>query len=292
MNSPEPPGVGATARTGQRKAVADTGVLVAAIRARESAREDPLFTDPFAATLAGPAGMEMLERMVAAVGEQSTAQIVVRTRFWDEALLRATHSATQVVILAAGLDARAYRLPWPPGTAVFEVDQPPVISAKNSLLAAELPRCRRVAVGVDLADDWVAALTSAGFDRSAATVWLIEGLLQYLEEPAVHSLFAHIDALSAPGSVLLYDVVGKALLEAPFMASLRQSMAEQGSPWVFGTDSPGELAGTHGWSSQVTDVAEPGHAWGRWHSPAAPPDTVGVPRGYFVEAVKRDPEQG
>jgi methyltransferase (TIGR00027 family) len=167
------------------------------------------------------------------------------------------------------------------------VDQPPVVATKNDLLAAEQPRCRRVAVGVDLADDWVTALESAGFDRTAATVWLIEGLLQYLEEPAVHGLFADVDALSAPGSVLLYDVVGKALLDAPFMASLRQSMAEQGSPWVFGSDSPGELAGAHGWSSHETDVAEPGHAWGRWHSPAAPPDAVGVPRGYFVEAVKR-----
>ncbi|AFM18634.1 methyltransferase, putative, TIGR00027 family [Mycolicibacterium chubuense NBB4] len=270
----------------QRKAVADTGVLVAAIRAHESTRDDRLFTDPYAARLAGTAGLAMLERMVADVGERSTTQIVVRTRFWDEALLRATGTVRQVVILAAGLDARAYRLAWPAGTTVFEIDQPAVIAAKAELLAGERPRCVRVAVGVDLADAWAGVLTSAGFDPARPTVWLIEGLLQYLDEAAVHALFAQVDALSAAGSVLLYDIVGKALMEAPFMATLLRSMAEQGSPWLFATDAPGELAAVHGWSSRVTDVAEPGHAWGRSSAPAAPLDAAGVPRGYFVEAVK------
>jgi methyltransferase (TIGR00027 family) len=268
------------------KAVADTGILVAAIRARETAREGGLFTDPFADRLAGPAGKEMLERMVAAVGEQSTMQIVVRTRFWDEALLRATGAVAQVVILAAGLDARAYRLRWPAGITVFEVDQPPVISAKAELLADDEPGCRRVAVGIDLADDWPHALKAAGLDPHIPSVWLIEGLLQYLDEPAVRTLFARIDALSAPGSVLLYDVVGKTLLEAPFMAALRQSMTDQGSPWLFATDEPGALAGAHGWSSVVTDVAEPGHEWGRWQAPVVPADVPDAPRGYFVEAIK------
>ena len=82
-------------------------------------------------------------------------------------------------------------------------------------------------------------LRSAGLDPEVPTVWLIEGLLQYLEEDAVRTLFARVDALSAPGSVLLCDVVGKTLLEAPFMAALRKSMAEQGSPWLFGTDPAG-----------------------------------------------------
>lgn len=268
------------------KAVADTGILVAAIRAHESTRADRLFTDPYADALAGGEGREMLARMVAAAGEQSTAQIVVRTRFWDEALLRASQTVGQVVILAAGLDARAYRLAWPAGTTVFEVDQPPVIAAKNGLLDGEEPTCRRVAVGIDLAADWPQLLRSAGFDPGAPAVWLIEGLLQYLDPTAVPTLFARIDALSAPGSVLLYDVVGAALLEAPFMAGLRKSMADQGSPWLFATDAPGELAEAHGWSSVVTDVAEPGYRWGRWHAPAVPPDVPGVPRGYFVEAIK------
>jgi methyltransferase (TIGR00027 family) len=269
------------------RAVANTALLVAAIRAMESAREDRLFTDPFAEKLAGETGRELLEAALASSGEQSTMQIVVRTWFWDEALLRAARTARQVVILAAGMDARAYRLPWPNDTTVYEVDQPEVIAAKADLLADDRPRCRRVAVGADLADDWPGALESAGLDPQIPTAWLIEGLLQYLDENAVRTLFDRVDALAAPGSVLLYDVVGKALLESPFMTTVRQSMAEQGSPWLFATDEPARLAERLGWSATVTDVAEPGNKWNRWYAPATPMDVPDVPRGYFVEACRR-----
>jgi methyltransferase (TIGR00027 family) len=268
------------------EAVASTGLLVAAIRARESTREDRLFADPFAAKLAGEAGRQLLAKAIAETGEQTTAQIIVRTRFWDEALLRAAHNAKQVVILAAGMDARAYRLDWPNATTVYEMDQPEVTTAKNTLLADDEPRCRRVALGIDLADDWPNALQSQGFNPNAPTVWLIEGLLQYLDESAVRALFERVDALSAPGSVLLYDIVGKTLLEARMLAPVLKSMADLGAPWRFGTDEPAELVERHGWSAVVTDVAEPGNEWNRWFAPATPMDVPGVPRGYFVEATK------
>src|SRR5262245_16175119 len=141
-----------------REAVASTGLLVAAIRARESAGDDPLFSDPYADKLAGETGRALLAAAIAETGERSTVQIVVRTRFLDDALLGAVRMADQVVILAAGMDARAYRLAWPDGTTVYELDQPAVIAAKADLLADDQPRCRRVAIGVDLADDWPAAL--------------------------------------------------------------------------------------------------------------------------------------
>ncbi|AEF36020.1 MULTISPECIES: SAM-dependent methyltransferase [Mycolicibacter] len=261
-----------------REAVASTGILVAAIRARESARQDALFQDPLADRLAGEQGRRMLAAAIADAGDQSTWAIVVRTRFWDEALLRA--GIRQVVILAAGMDARAYRLPWPELTTVYEVDQPAVIAAKADLLADDRPRCRRVPIGIDLADDWPSALQAAGFDAHAPSVWLIEGLLQYLDEAAVATLFERVDALSSPGSMLLYDVVGKTLLEAPSMAPLLQAMAQQGSPWLFGTDEPGQLAERLGWSATVTDVAEPGMRWNRWQASEGPD----LPRGYFVAA--------
>lgn len=269
-----------------REAVAGTGLLVAAIRAAESARDDALFTDPFAEKLAGETGRRMLAAAIEATGDRSTAQIVVRTRFWDEALLRAASAASQVVILAAGMDARAYRLQWPAGTTVYEVDQQEVMATKAELLAGDRPRCRRVGIGIDLTENWPTSLTAAGFDPHAPTVWLIEGLLQYLDERAVRTLFERIDALSAPKSTLLYDVVGKTLLDSPMMATLRQSMARQGSPWLFATDSPGELAERHGWSATVTDVAEPGNRWNRWFAPAAPMNVPGAPRGFFVKAAK------
>jgi methyltransferase (TIGR00027 family) len=267
-----------------RDAVAGTGLLVAAIRAKESARDDRLFTDPYADKLAGDTGRALLAAAIADAGERSTIQIVVRTRFWDDALLRAVAGSRQVVILAAGMDARAYRLAWPDGTTVYEVDQAAVIAAKADILADDEPRCRRVAIGIDLADDWPAALTASGFDPSEPAVWLIEGLLQYLDEADVRTLFDKVNALSAPNSTVLYDIVGKTLLASPAMAPLLTKMAEQGSPWLFGTDDPGELAERHGWTAVVTDVAEPGNEYNRWFAPPAPAAATGVPRGYFVEA--------
>ncbi len=259
---------------------------MAAIRAVESTREDGLFTDPYADRLAGETGRALLAAAVAESGERSMVQIVVRTRFLDDALLRAVPGVEQVVILAAGMDARAYRLPWPDGTTVYELDQPAVIAAKGDVLADDEPQCRRVAIGVDLGDDWPAALTEAGFDPQSPTVWLIEGLLQYLDENAVRTLFDRVNTMSAPKSVLVYDVVGKTLLESPMMAPVVAAMAERGSPWLFGTDEPGELAGRHGWSATVTDIAKPGNEWHRWFTPATPMDVPDVPRGYFVEATR------
>ncbi|QRY47562.1 SAM-dependent methyltransferase [Mycolicibacterium boenickei] len=268
------------------QAVADTGVLVAAIRAEETRRPDRLFDDPFADRLAGESGRRMLAEAVATSGDKSTLQIVVRTRFWDEALLTAVPPVRQVVIVAAGLDARAYRLPWPDGTTVFELDQPAVIEAKAEALAGAQPRCRRVAIGVDLTTDWTDTLRSNGFDPELPAVWLMEGLLQYLDEGAVHTLFERVDALSAPGSVLLYDIVGKTLLDSVMLAPVLEQMSRNGAPWLFGTDAPEQLCERLGWSAVVTDVAAPGNEWNRWFAPAVPLDVPGVPRGYFVTATK------
>jgi methyltransferase (TIGR00027 family) len=269
-----------------KQAIAATGLIVAAMRAKESERADGLFTDPFAERLAGVEGGQLLTDF-AGDDVQSSAPIVVRTRCYDEALLRVqADGVAQVVILAAGMDARSYRLPWHDGTTVYEVDQPQVIGTKDERLAGEQPRCRRVAVGVDLADDWPKVLQSQGFIPSSKTVWLIEGLLQYIDASAVDRLFARVDALSAPGSVLLYDVVGKTMLEAPFLQSTLEFMEKLGAPWIFGSDTPAALVEDRGWTVTVTDMAEPGNRWNRWMHPAIPADVVGAPRGYFVEATK------
>jgi len=269
-----------------KQAVAATGLLVAAMRAEESARADALFHDPFAERLAGDDGRRLLAESSAET-QQPSAAIVVRTRLFDEALLRAQDDGVaQVVILAAGMDARSYRLPWLDGTVVYEIDQPQVIAIKEERLAGEQPSCHRVAVGVDLSDDWPKVLQSKGFDSSSRTVWLIEGLLQYVDAPDVDRLFARVDALSAPRSVLLYDIVGKSLLQAPFLASTLEFMEKLGAPWVFGSDTPTALVDGRGWSATATDMAEPGNRWKRWAHPAIPADVPGVPRGYYVEAAK------
>jgi methyltransferase (TIGR00027 family) len=268
-----------------KHAVAATGLLVAAMRAEESARDDALFTDPFAERLAGEEGRRLLAESSAETG-QASAPIVVRTRLFDEALLRVhADGVSQVVIVAAGMDARSYRLPWCDGATVYEVDQSRVIALKDERLAGERARGRRVAVGVDLIGDWPKVLEAQGFNSSDRTVWLIEGLLQYIDARDVDRLFARVDALSAPGSVLLYDVVGKALLDASFLASTVEYMHKLGAPWVFGSDAPAALVEDRGWTATVTDMAVPGNKWKRWAHPPIPADVPNAPRG-FIEATK------
>src|SRR6201999_4508597 len=170
--------------------------MVAANRALAS--QAGLIDDPFAAPLVRAVGIDVYTRLVNGeipVGDEHEFDparmgrgMAVRTRFYDNFFLDATRSGIrQVVIVAAGLDARAYRLPWPDGTTVFELDQPAVIAAKAETLAGDEPRCRRVAIGADLTTDWTDTLRSNGFDPELPAAWLMEGLLQYLDEGAVHT---------------------------------------------------------------------------------------------------------
>ena len=129
--------------------------------------------------------------------------MAVRTKFFDEFFLDATNAGIrQVVILASGLDARAYRLPWPDGTTVYEIDQPQVIEFKSRTLAelGAQPTAHRRAVAIDLRDDWPAALRAAGFDPAQPSAWSAEGLLGYLPPDAQDRLLDTITELSAPGS--------------------------------------------------------------------------------------------
>jgi methyltransferase (TIGR00027 family) len=169
---------------------------------------------------------------------------------------------------------------------VYELDQTEVLEHKRGVLREIQPLAERVAVPADLSRDFSAALQAAGYDPRVPSVWLVEGLLQYLEAASVLALFERIDALSAPRSRLLYDVVGRSLLEAPMLAATLRMMQELGAPWRFGTDQPQQLAGTHGWSVNVIDPGEVGNRWGRWPFPAAPLSMRGIPRGYLLEASK------
>jgi methyltransferase (TIGR00027 family) len=191
--------------------VGATATMVAAQRALAAA--DSLIDDPYAAPLVRAVGMDVYTAMIdgeLAVEADSEFDpermgqgMAVRTRFFDRHFIDATQSGIrQVVILAAGLDARAYRLDWPVGTVVYEVDMPQVIEFKTTTLrglGAE-PTAQRRTVAVDLRDDWPAALVAAGFDPQAPTAWSAEGLLIYLPPDAQDVLLDRITALSAPGS--------------------------------------------------------------------------------------------
>ena len=188
-------------------AVARTAFAVAAVRAVESTRLDRLFEDPFAATFLAAAdtapdapdfdGPDPHRRAV-------VRGIVIRTRFFDELLTGAASTCPQVVILGAGLDARAFRLPWPAATRLFELDKPEILEWKQHVLdgVSARPTCERVAVPADLRDDWAAALALAGHRSAEPTAWLAEGLLAYLEAAAVDDLVRTVSGHSAPGSRL------------------------------------------------------------------------------------------
>ena len=202
--------------------VGATATMVAAARAVASRGANPIISDPFAAPLVRAVGLDFFRRLVDGEidglekgadipdnGERDlqleTDSIAVRTRFFDDFFLNSARDGIrQSVILAAGLDARAYRLSWPPGSVVYEVDQPKVVDFKSATMAslAAAPAADRRTVSVDLRDDWPAALRSSGFDVTQPTSWSAEGLLMYLPPDAQDRLFDNITELSAPGSKL------------------------------------------------------------------------------------------
>jgi methyltransferase (TIGR00027 family) len=196
--------------------VGATATMVAAARAPASKEPDPLINDPFAAPLVRAVGVDFFTRL--AEGDISlsdvdkggaaalmTTVMAVRTKFFDDFFVAAAADGVrQAVILASGLDSRPYRLPWPDGMVVYEIDQPKVVEFKTEAMAAigATPTADRRAVAVDLREDWPAALRRSGFDDTAPTAWSAEGLLVYLPPEAQDKLFDNITALSAPGSQL------------------------------------------------------------------------------------------
>src|SRR6202012_2386149 len=204
--------------------VGATATMVAAARAIATKADQPLIDDRFAEPLVRAVGVDFLTKL--ASGELAATDVdddesgwklehmplamAVRTRFFDSFFLDATRAGIrQAVILASGLDARAYRLDWPPGMTAFGADQPKVLPFKappRAGLGAE-PTADRRAVAVDLRNDWPAALIEAGFDRSQPTAWIAEGLLGYLPPEAQDRLLDNIAALSADGSRLATEAI-------------------------------------------------------------------------------------
>ncbi|MDR3505442.1 MAG: class I SAM-dependent methyltransferase [Acidocella sp.] len=196
--------------------VGATATLVAAARALATRAEDPIIDDPFAAPLVRAVGVELFTKLVDGAADfaqldsdgnvgmaQLTNGMAARTRFFDDFFHDAGKAGIrQAVILASGLDARAYRLSWPAGTVVYELDQPEVIEFKTKALSdlGAAPTTDRRAVPIDLREDWPAALQAAGLDLSRPTAWIAEGLFGYLPPEAQDRLLDQISELSAPGS--------------------------------------------------------------------------------------------
>jgi methyltransferase (TIGR00027 family) len=201
--------------------VGATATGVAAARALASRGPDPLIDDPFAEPLVRAVGSEIFTKILSGEidfddgdpsfnPQQMAERIAVRTRYFDDFFTAATDAGIrQAVILASGLDARAYRLPWPTGTTVYEVDQPQVIEFKTTTLSSlgAQPTADLRVVGIDLRNDWPTALRAKGFDIGHPTAWIAEGLLVYLPPDAVDQLFDNIASLSAPSSRVATEYV-------------------------------------------------------------------------------------
>jgi methyltransferase (TIGR00027 family) len=256
--------------------VGATATMVAAARAVATASGRGFVDDPFAAPLVRAVGLDFFTRMVdgeldlAAFPDFTPERVeamvdgmALRAKFFDDYFLESTAAGIrQAVILASGLDARAYRLPWPAGTVVYELDQPAVIDFKTTTLEelGAQPAAERHAIGIDLRDDWPAALRAAGWQADQPTAWCAEGLLIYLPPEAQDRLFDTIIGMSTPGSTIATEFApGIRDLDAERAGAASAAFAAQGldldmASLVYTGDrhSAMDYLGERGW--QVTAV--------------------------------------
>lgn len=273
--------------------VGATATMVAAARAMASAAPNPVINDQFAAPLVRAVGVDFFTKLVdgdlteSDLGDDPQMNIArfadgmaARTRFFDDFYTDAGAAGVrQAVILAAGLDSRAYRLDWPAGTVVYEIDQPEVIAFKSQTLAdlgAE-PTTERRTVAIDLRDDWVSALRAAGFDPSAPTAWIAEGLFGYLPPEAQTRLLELITENSAPGSRIAAEAVPSTMdIDPDAVRERMQSVTEKWSAHGFDLDF-GELIYLGDRKDATTHLTELG-----WATSAIPSNDLlaqyGLPR--------------
>lgn len=263
-----------------------TARWTAAVRARESAREDRLFNDPWAASLAGEMGMEWIESRK----QQNTVTIAIRTRFFDEFLQCKTlqEPIRQVVLMASGLDTRAFRLGWPVGTILYELDQPDVLGYKDQILQSNSaqPDCTRLAIPADLAKPWKQQLLQAGFDPGRLSAWLLEGFLFYLPNESIVQILDQVTELAAPGSWMGFDINNCAMLTSPWTREWVEMQASLGAPWIGTMDDPQGFLRERGWKASLSQAGAPDANYGRWTLPVVPVMMPDMPHNWFVTAEK------
>lgn len=278
--------------------VGATAVMVAVARAIETASADPLIRDELAAPLVSTPELAEVRANVEANWVRTAADEAkyldmvryqaVRTHFFDE-FFEDESAVFQVVILAAGLDSRAYRLNWPDGTVVYELDLPKVLEYKAVTLAAHgaQPVITRREVAADLRHDWPAALCDAGFDPTRPTSWLAEGLLPFLTGPAQDAMFAALDAVSAAGSRIAVEAfpLGNAVKASVdrHRAQLAELNDGDGAEPTFdlgdlwyddeGRSNVVDWFAAHGWTTRVVDSRDESMRLGRPVSPNPDDDT-------------------
>lgn len=286
-------------RSGHHGVVAISGVgmtakMAAAGRALESRRADRLFDDPLAQALAGEEGFRWMEELRPPGSPAENPSIGPRTWFFDQLVTRAAgDGAGQVVLLAAGMDTRAFRLPLPAQTVVYELDDPAVLADKQAIVDREhaISRCIRRPVAADLAQaEWPAALAAAGYDPAAPAAFVAEGLTWYLPGPAVALLLDRAAGIATPGSRLGVDMVSADYLASPAVAPSLELAASRGARWQFGTNDPAGFLAAHGWQADLHDLFAVARSLGRWPPPGVPDDVAGraaaIGRNWLISATR------
>ena len=267
--------------------LASTARWTAAVRAKESLREDRLFNDPWATTLAGKEGEEWAAHRA---GDLGVSTMTVRTRFFDDFLQHVTgeHAIRQIVLMAAGLDTRAFRLSWPEQTRLFELDQPQVLTYKEQVLssAGAQPTCERQTIEVDLTGPWTEVLIKTGFNSQQPSGWLLEGFLFYLPNESVTHILDEVTSLAASGSWIGFDIINSATLTSPLTRPWVEMQANAGAPWTGTMDDPEHFLARRGWKATLTQVGETDANYGRWPYPVIPRMIPNMPREWLVTAQK------
>ncbi|SER27801.1 methyltransferase, TIGR00027 family [Lentzea xinjiangensis] len=263
--------------------VARTAVLIAAARATEQHRLHPLFHDPLAAGLVRAAGSASdLNGVRTLAGDH----FVLRTRYFDDALLASARP--QVVLVAAGLDTRAFRLSWPPGTRLFELDLPELLRFKEDVLrdlAAE-PSCERVVVPCDLRDDWATALIRAGFDPNRPAAWLLEGLFMFLPPDVGEQVMYLVSALSAQDSTLALEHVNREFRDLPQMRAVHERFGTMDARWQSDVEDPVAWLDGYGWHATVTHQVDLAARHDRAVPAITDPRKVGDARIWLASATR------
>lgn len=275
--------------------VAWTALFVAAVRAREATRPSPLFRDGLSAVLAGREGLAWLAKSDSDPSSNyrlgSFPYLEVRTRFFDDWLLNSVREAraTQVVLLGAGMDTRAFRLTWPQDLELYEIDSPELFSIKERRLQSvgASPSCGRVVVTSDLTSKgWTRRVVDAGLSKDLPTTWLAEGLFQYLTASQVRGILSSAASVSPRGSRLGAEVISKRYFSSASNRRRLQRRRLRGASWKFGIDDPVPFFRAEGWEiDETVRAVDAAIALGRW-TPTGDGRVRGPPPASFVSSVR------
>lgn len=263
-----------------RDDVSFTAKNMAAGRAYETRRSDALFIDPFAEKLAGKEVLEDVIPRLEADEKAGKPFTSIRTRYFDDLILGHSQNIQQIVLLGAGLDTRALRMEWAADTHVYEIDQSNILTYKESVLEDIQPTCNRHAIAADLKDSlWSEMLIKQGYQPSKPSIWLLEGVLYYLNEEEVHNLLTTITTLSVKGSWFGADVINSVIMNG------QDSWAKY---WLSCCDDPEAFFGQYGWQASAIQPGDEGASFGRFTFQFPDPSLPDQPHLYFIAACRQE----